>query len=381
MLYFVASDDIVIANQIRSILVQLRQECPALNVVRLAGAIVALETATASALKISLTGLSESDNVILVVLTPDSEQALALVRDLRRRTTARILTVGPATNTKLILRAMREGAAEYLDINDLPSEVSEALDRMNTASKAGRMIALLAPSGGSGASTLAVNIATVLAQKHGGCLLMDLKLEAGDLAPLLDLKPNHTLSDLCQNIERFDYSLLKGCLTISPSGVQLLAAPLRIADVASITPKAIDLIVPLVRRHFPLIVLDVDHTYRSEQLRVLQQSDVIGLVLRLDFVSLRNARTTLEFLQQNGVSRDKVRIVANRWGEPNQLTAAQVEESLGLKIVEFIPEDARTVNRANNSGIPLVLQSPSTKIARRLTDLAVTLADPTNAPV
>ena len=68
-------------------------------------------------------------------------------------------------------------------------------------SEAGRMIAVLAPSGGSGSSTLAVNVATVLAKEHKSAALIDLKLQAGDLAALLDLKPTYTLADLCQNVD------------------------------------------------------------------------------------------------------------------------------------------------------------------------------------
>ena len=106
------------------------------------------------------------------LLTPDPERALAVMRDIRRRTAARILAVGPATDTKLVLRAMREGASEYLDQGELQAELSEALQRLEASGTAGRIIALLAPSGGSGASTLAVNVATVLAQKHSRCALI-----------------------------------------------------------------------------------------------------------------------------------------------------------------------------------------------------------------
>ncbi|MBC7819263.1 MAG: hypothetical protein IAG10_20445 [Planctomycetaceae bacterium] len=376
MKYFVMSDDAVIADQISAILVQLRQECPASQVLRLDVAVSALESSTASEPKGSARGANESKDIVLVVLAPDAERALDVVRDIRRRTTARILAVGPATNTKLVLRAMREGASEYLDQGELKSELSEALQRLEASGTAGRIIGLLAPGGGSGASTLAVNVATALAQKYHSCALIDLKLEAGDLAPLLNLKPNHTLSDLCQNIERLDYSLLQGCLVRCDSGVQLLAAPARIADVVLVTPEAVDLVLSLVCRHFPFVVVDLDHTFHAEQRSAMLQADVIVLVLRLDFISLRNMRITLDFFQEIGVSRDKVRIVANQVGEPSQLSAAQAEESLGIKISQSIPDDQKTVNRANNDGIPVVLQSPSAKVSRSLVELAMSLAEP-----
>src|SRR5439155_66987 len=83
----------------------------------------------------------------------------------------------------------------------------------------GRAIALLAPSGGSGSSTLAVNVAVSLAREHKSAALFDLKLQAGDLAALLDLKPNHTLADLCQNSARMDRAMFERSLVRHSSGV------------------------------------------------------------------------------------------------------------------------------------------------------------------
>ena len=82
-----------------------------------------------------------------------------------------------------------------------------ALDRWRASQvghgETGKLIAALAPSGGSGTSTLAVNLATVLAKQHKTVGLIDLNLETGDLATLLDLKPTYTIVDLCHNIARW----------------------------------------------------------------------------------------------------------------------------------------------------------------------------------
>lgn len=374
MRYFVTSDDAPIANRICDILTQLRQECPVSHVLRLDAAVPALESAMTRDPK-SPPSAQGSEDLVLVVLPPDTDRGLAVVRELRRRTSARVLAIGPATDTKLVLRAIREGAAEYLDQKDLPTELSEALQRLQASKTSGRIIGLLAPCGGSGSSTLAVNVATVLAQKSQRCALVDLKLEAGDLAPLLDLKPNHTLADLCQNFQRLDHSLIQGCLARCESGVQLLAAPARLGYVATVTAEAVEKVLSLISQHFPFVVLDLDHTYRAEQRRALLLADVIVLVLRLDFISLRNTRITLDWLQENGVTSDKIRFVANRFGEPSQLSTAQVEESLGFKFSLLIPDDPKSVNRAANNGIPVVLQSPSAKVSRSMIELAMSLME------
>lgn len=384
---FVASDDIATADQVGQLLIQLGHDCPVSCIVRLEQIVPAIDAIaraapTAAPSKSAASGAPAADGgpeIVVVVFSPNPERALTVIQDLRRRIGAGILAVGPATDTKLVLRALREGASEYLDQADLRSELSGALARRGAAEKAGRLIVVLAPSGGSGGSTLASNVAIVLARNYNGCALLDLNLETGDLAPMLDLKPAYTLADLCQNSERLDFSLMQGCLTRHDSGVQLLAAPARIADVARVTPAAIKLVLSLAVRHFPFVVVDLDHSYRAEQLVFMLQADVIVLVLRLDFISLRNARHTLDFFQESGISRDRVRIVVNRCGQPGEIAAAQAEESLGIKILHSVPDDPKTVNRAINNGIPVVLQSPSARISRALVELATSLAEPKRA--
>ena len=385
---FVASDDVATAQQVGELLIQLGHECPASRVLRLDQVAAAIDAALRAAPPplpskgAAVSGAAAPEGaaeLVVVVFSPNPERALTVVQDLRRRVGTGILAVGPATDTKLVLRALREGASEYLDQADLRTELSGALARRGSAEKMGRVIAVLGPSGGSGASILAANIAVALAQKHNGCTLLDLNLETGDLAPMLDLKPAYTLADLCQNIERLDFSLLQGCLTRHDSGVQLLAAPARIAEVERVTPAAVKLVLSLAVRHFPFVVVDLDHSYRPVQQAVLLQADAIILVMRLDFISLRNTRRTLDFLQESGIARDRVQIVANRCGQAGEIAVAQAEESLGMKILHSLPDDPKSVNRAVNNGIPVVLQSPSAKVSRVLIELTTSLAAPKSA--
>src|SRR5262249_29864999 len=151
------------------------------------------------------------------------------------------------------------------------------------------------------ASTLAANIATLFAKEHKKTLLIDLKLEAGDLAALLDVRPTYTLADLCQNITRLDRAIFERCLVQHASGVHLLAPPRSIADTRCVTPEGIRQALAFGRNLFPYVVVDLDHSYREEQSQTLRQADLVLLVMRLDFTSLRNTQRTLDYLGHIGV--------------------------------------------------------------------------------
>jgi pilus assembly protein CpaE len=283
-----------------------------------------------------------------------------------------VLAVGQASEPKLILRALHEGADHYLDQAELETGLDAALARLQNREEApsGRLVGVLGASGGSGASTLAVNVASVLARDHGKCALVDLKPGRGDLAALLDLKPAFHLADICLNVARLDRAMFEKALVPHGSGIHLLGAPQVFGSTRLVTTQGVCQALTMARRLFPFVVVDLEDCFHEEQVMALRQASAVLLVTRLDFTSLRNMRRILDHLGEIEVSLARVRLVANRYGQPNELPVTEAEEALGEKLAYFIPEDARTVNGANNTGIPAVLKSPSAKVAQAFAQVA-----------
>ena len=152
----------------------------------------------------------------------------------------------------------------------------------------------MAPVGGSGGSTLAANLSVVLAQQHGECGLVDLCLTAGDLAPLLNVQSVHTLADLCDHLAHADQTLFDQLLVRHPSGVHLLTAPAQISDARRVTSKGVRRALTLARARFAYVLVDAGTRLDAEHLEALWQADEILLILRLDFIALRNARRLID---------------------------------------------------------------------------------------
>jgi pilus assembly protein CpaE len=359
----IVSESESLRDQVRQRLLREGFECPVDNMVTPGQALARL-------------ALSRPD-VLVLVLSPDPERSALHLVDLRAASRARILAVGPTANTRLVLSTLRSGADDYVDEAELDTDLPAVLGRLKNTTDGrpheGRLLALLAPSGGSGSSTLAVNLATVLAKEHQNVMLADMKLHSGDLAALLDLRPTHSLGDLSQNAARMDRVMFERSLVRHDSGVQLLASPQNMADVQYVTPEAIRQSLVWARALFPYIVADLDHTFRPEQMEVLQQADLILLVLRLDFPSLRNTRKVADYLERLGISRERLRLVVNRYGQPKEVPAAKAEEALGVKFFHYVPDDPKSINRANNNGVPVVLEAPSAKVSKSLARLAASI--------
>jgi pilus assembly protein CpaE len=313
-------------------------------------------------------------DLFAVILSPHPERGLAVVRKLRQQTRGYVLAVGKASESKLILRALHEGADLYLDEAELESGLEVALSRLHgkeeVAAPTGRVIGILAASGGCGASTLAVNLATVLAREHQRCVLLDLKPGKGDLAALLDLKPVFTLADLCLNAARLDQTMFEKVLVQHSSGVHLLGSPQVFEGMRVVTAQGVGQALTLARKLFPFVVVDLEDCFHEEQVLTVREAAMILLVIRLEFTSLRNTRRILEHLAELKVPQNRVRIVANRYGQANLLPLAEAEAALGLKVAHYLPDDPKTINGANNAGIPAVLKAPSAKVSQSIVQLA-----------
>lgn len=390
---FVASDDSAVSYQLREVLLRLGHDCPSSQVTSLALALPKLlslldpvappgtgaghEPAPRNDSSGERARQATEPDLVFMVIGPSPDHSLAVLRDLRRRLEhSRLFAVGPTTDTKLVLRALREGAHEYLDQAELAGELSAALERFRSEGagrRVGRTIAFLGPGGGTGTSMLAANVATHLAQHAGGCVLLDLHPETGDLAPLLDIKPDYTVADLCRNASRLDPGLMETFLGKHASGVRLLASPLRIADAVHVTAEGVHQALSIAAELAPYVVADVDRCLRDEAIQTLQRSDEILLVLRLDFLTLRNTRRVLDYLEEHRIRRDNLRLVVNRHKQAGELSPAEAQAALGAKIAHYISDDSKSVNRSINEGVPVVQSYPSAKISRQIIELAKSL--------
>lgn len=309
----------------------------------------------------------------VVVLPRDPASGLETLHDIRNISASILLAVGTANDAKLVLRVLHQGVDEYIDQDDLEAELEASLVRLRVKRDArgsnGRIIGLLAASGGSGSSTLAANLAVLLARRHAQSALVDLTA-AADQAVLLDLKPTHTLADLCRNVNRMDRNMFQQSLVLHSSGVYLLAGPPAFDDIALVTPQGVRQVLALARAVFPYVVLDLDRPVRPEQLAAMLQADLLLLVLRLDLVSLHNARRTLDYLKKVGVAEDRIQGVANRYGQPKELPSRKVEQALGVTILHYVPNDPARMNLATNKGVPVVLERPRAGVSRSLVKLA-----------
>lgn len=239
----------------------------------------------------------------------------------------------------------------------------------------GRVLTVFSPKGGTGKTTVAVNLAIALSEagRRRVCIL-DLDLAFGDVALTLQTIPTHTILDATQAVtSSLDWTLLESLLAPHPSGVSILAAPLQPSGKDLVSASDVRTIVSLLRAHHDVVVVDTPANFDDTVLAALDATDDCVVLTNLDVPGLKNTRLALDTLDALGSDSEQIRhLVVNKLTRSSDITVERAAAILHHPITTKLPEDQLVV-RATNTGRPLVSTTPQAEFSQRLQALARTL--------
>ncbi len=286
---------------------------------------------------------------------------------------AAIFAVGTLDQPQVIVNAMRAGAREFLQRPPTTSDVLEAFVRVSAAQRRvrsegarGKVFCVINAKGGNGATTVAVNLALALQSAHGQTALVDLAL-LGHAALHMNLKPVFNVSDAIRAVDRLDASLLDSFMTRHSGGLKLLAGTNLPATFDPSTADFVRLFDMLVS-HYRYVVVDASSRFDSASRLIANLSETVLLVACTDVASLWSAARVQQFLGETG-SRERVRLVLNRFRKVAGFSEADAEAHVGAKLLWRVPNQYFAVSTAIDRGTP-VMDQRSSEIARCFAGLA-----------
>jgi pilus assembly protein CpaE len=236
------------------------------------------------------------------------------------------------------------------------------------------VIAVFSGKGGSGVSFLATNLAAAMSK---ATLLIDLNLQAGDVASFLGLEPRYSLADFVANRTRLDDSLISSLITQHSGGLALLAAPQEPHEAEDINPAHVAEILHLLGQKHECLVLDLPHTFDPITISAFDMADDILLVMTLDIPGIRSTKRALKVFERLGYPRGKIHVVVNRYSKGIDVELNKVEAHLNGQLIGLVPNDYRKVMASINLGQPLVQNEPSSKLTVEIKRIA-TLVEGSN---
>jgi len=286
---------------------------------------------------------------------------------------AAIFAIGNLNQPQIIVNAMRAGAREFIERPTNTTDLLEAFVRLTTAQRRGRqagirgkVFSVINAKGGNGATTVAVNLALALQSAYGQTALVDLA-PLGHAALHMNLKPVFNVADATRNLHRMDASLLESFMTRHSGGLQLLAGTNVPAAVDPSTAEFVRLFDMLVT-HYRYVVVDASSRFDAATRLIASLSEIVLLVACGDVASLWSAARVQQYLGETG-SRERVRLVLNRYRKVSGFSEADAEAAVGAKLLWRIPNQYFAVSGAIDRGTPVMDQRTS-EIARCFAGLA-----------
>jgi pilus assembly protein CpaE len=232
--------------------------------------------------------------------------------------------------------------------------------------------------GGSGVTTLAVQTAmTLLNSGPGGkssTCLVDLNFQHGACADYLDIEPRLNLGEIEPRPERLDRQLLEVMLSHHPSGLAVIAAPNKPAEMRSFDPDVVTRLLDMVSTHFDYVVFDMPRTWFSWTDSVLLGSNRLFIISEMTVPGLRHAKQLVEAIKERLGDGPKPQVIINRFVQKmfsSGLRKGDIEQVLGDSFACCIPNDYGLVREAIDRGVPLNEVKPGNPITIQIKRLVL----------
>ncbi|MBL8228593.1 MAG: hypothetical protein JNL98_08950 [Bryobacterales bacterium] len=325
-------------------------------------------------------GGTQGPNICFLDVLSDTERALALIAELIAvQPVIKIFVLLSSKHPDTILRAMRQGAAEFLVRPFDPDQLEHAIARIVNLQATepgqgarGRIISVFPVKGACGASTLAANLAQHF--KRAGrkkVLLADLDPLTGTLSFLLKLKSSYSFLDALSRVNSLDADVWKGIVT-NAGGLDVLLSPEVVQDSLH-DLRDTSLIMEFARTIYEVAIADAGSVYGDWNLTLAKISDDVVLVTTNELPSLQAAQRAISFLESHHVNQSRIRLVVNRYSKEYGLSREVIETALHCDVYHVLPSDYEAVHQALLAGKSV---APGSAFGKGIGQLADRLVPP-----
>lgn len=290
-----------------------------------------------------------------------------------------ILLLCPTLDSRLLARAMECGIARVIDIasgeHNIRTQIMTAANRdqnrrnstQKIASYDSKIVACYSPKGGSGKTTLAVNLAYALTSLNKKVALIDLSLQFGEVGVYLDIPKGDTIADMVEE-QSFELSTVKSYLIRHQSGIQVMLSSSSPEYAELIRPEHVDAILSSLRTEFDYILVDMGVSIGDCAIAALETADTILLIVTEDIAALHDAKRSIKVLEALN-QQDKIKLVVNKDGI-STITVKNIATLLEHSPSLIIPYDLKSAMLAVNRGIPMLSCAPNSKASKEIATYA-----------
>lgn len=306
-------------------------------------------------------------SLALVELDAGRPDRIAALQQLAAKLGGRvpIVVVTNVFNEIVARQLLQSRIADFLTKPVTPDDLVRACARASQSTMAAKpaeaqICTFLPAAGGVGVTSLAIQAALLLmragSRGASATCLVDLDFQHGACADYLDLEPRLDLGEIEPRPERLDHQLLEVMLSHHASGLAVVAAPHRPAEMRTFDADIVTRLLDLVATKFDHVVIDMPRTWFSWTDNVLLGSNKLFIVTETTVPGLRHARHLVDAISERLTDAVRPRVIVNRFDQgwfASGLRRADIKQALGEAFAGTIPNDYRLVREAIDRGVPL----------------------------
>lgn len=342
--------------------------------------------------------------LIALALDSEDEENLPMMSEIISQAKSRhikVILIAEDMSPASLHSLLRQGADEFVPYPLPEGELAATIERLRAdpeptaehieagpklkpgADKDGAVIVVHGLAGGTGATSMAVNMAWELAtsdkKNPPKVCLLDFDLQFGAVATYLDLPRREVVYDMLIETDEMDEESFGQALLTYEETLQVLTAPADMLPLDLITSEDVTRILDMARNQFDYVVVDMPSTLVQWTETVLSNAHVYFAMLELDMRCAQNALRFKRALQSEELPVEKLRYVMNRAPKFTDLNAKarvkRMAESLGISIDVQLPDGGKQVTQANDHGLPLANTAAKNPLRREIAKLASSIHD------
>jgi pilus assembly protein CpaE len=345
---------------------------------------------------------------VAVALNAEDEADLGPVVEIiaaAKQRNIKVILIAEDVSPGALHQLLREGGDEFVPYPLPEGELARAIARVTappeavaeehrttlkaTGDRSGVVIPVQGMAGGTGATTLAVNLAWELAnidpKNPQRVCLIDLGFQFGSVATYLDLPRREAVLELLADSDAMDSDTFMQALLTFNQKLQVFTAPTDLIPNDMVTAKDVARLIEMARVNFDYVVLDVPVQVGDWYEAVLTAAHVYFATLELDMRSAQNTLRLKRAISSEGLPFNKLRFVLNRAPGFTDLSgksrAKRLAESLAIAIEVHMPDGGKQVAQNADHGVPMAEGIPKNALRKEIAKLAKSVHDVNKADV
>jgi len=344
---------------------------------------------------------TKPDVVLMDINMPDMDGIAATEKIRAKLPATQIVILSVQSDSNYMRRAMLAGARDFLtkppDVDELTSAIQRAgamarQEKMKEATTRaavqaagpsgtgklifpglynGKIITVYGPKGGTGATTIAANLAVALHDDENPVVVVDGRLQFGDLSFFFNEQTKTNLTDLTTRSDELDPEVVQEVLIKhETTGINILAAPSRPEQAEEVRANHFVNVLRYLKGMFAFIIVDTGSGLDDVTLAAIDTSDLVVVITTQDIPSIKNIRLFLDLTDALGYPRNQIVLVMNRFDRRRNVTPERVSEIAKSPVVATLPLEEKFVIPAMDRGVPFLIQNKNHPVSRGILDLA-----------